>query len=291
MATLDDKLLGEKKQYYYSSSEDEGQGSDDEQASIEPSQDQAAVKEPVFIPNDELGSRSTTKTGPKGVIADWRRYKQLENEKREQQEVERKALHKKLALTCRSNLDEDKSKKEEEEAELGIVLDEEFLRKYREDRLREMRTAAKHSPTFGKVLDLEGDEYVDAIDNENEHVTVMVHIYLDNIVACNAVNGCFQCLAKEYPKVKFCTVKADKVQVSKSFSTSALPALLVYRGGNVLGNFVRVSDELGEDFYSNDLEAFLQQHSLLPSKEEQAMLNSSIRSSAKDDEDSDLELD
>ncbi|XP_033118192.1 phosducin-like protein [Anneissia japonica] len=290
MATLDDKLLGEKKQYYYSSSEDEGgQASDEEQTKDEATEKQAAVKEPVFIPNDELGSRSATKTGPKGVIADWRRYKQLENEKREQQEAERKALHKKLALTCRSHLDEEESKKKE--AEHGVVLDDEFLRKYREERLREMRIASQHSPTFGKVVNLEGDEYVDAIDNENAMVTVMVHIYLDNIAACNALNGCFHCLAKEYPKVKFCTVRADKVQVSKSFSTSALPALLIYRGGNVIGNFVRVSDELGEDFYSVDLEAFLQQHSLLPSKEEQEMLTSSIRCSSKDGNDSDLELD
>ena len=40
-------------------------------------------------------------TGPKGVVADWRRYKQLETEKRAENERERLALAKKLALTCR----------------------------------------------------------------------------------------------------------------------------------------------------------------------------------------------
>jgi len=43
-------------------------------------------------------------TGPKGVIADWRRFKQLETEKREEQERELVDLQKKLSLTCRSNV-------------------------------------------------------------------------------------------------------------------------------------------------------------------------------------------
>ncbi len=41
-------------------------------------------------------------TGPKGVIEDWRRFKQLETEKRDEQEKEKKTLIKKLAMTCRS---------------------------------------------------------------------------------------------------------------------------------------------------------------------------------------------
>lgn len=36
-----------------------------------------------------------------------------------------------------------------------------------------------------------------------------------------------------------------------------MPALLVYRGGNLLGNFVRLTDEFGEDFFAADVENFL----------------------------------
>ena len=41
-------------------------------------------------------------TGPKGVIKDWQRYKQLEAEKRASQSLEKMQLAKKLTLTCRS---------------------------------------------------------------------------------------------------------------------------------------------------------------------------------------------
>ena len=38
---------------------------------------------------------------------------------------------------------------------------------------------------------------------------------------------------------------------------SGVPALIVYKGGAVIGNFVRLEDELGDDFCPSDLENFL----------------------------------
>ena len=72
MATLDDKLLGEKLHYYCSSSEDEGEEEEETgvrggSSSVAPSRD---------------WDGSSANTGPKGVIKDWQRYKQLETEKR-----------------------------------------------------------------------------------------------------------------------------------------------------------------------------------------------------------------
>jgi len=43
-------------------------------------------------------------TGPKGVVEDWRRFKQLEVEKREEQSKEKALLAKHLAHTCRSHV-------------------------------------------------------------------------------------------------------------------------------------------------------------------------------------------
>ena len=36
-----------------------------------------------------------------------------------------------------------------------------------------------------------------------------------------------------------------------------MPALLVYKNGEVVGNFIKISAELGEDFYATDVESFL----------------------------------
>jgi len=78
MATLDDKLLGEKLHYYCSSSEEEDNNDDDDKKTsknAETSESSAAQPPTNEGPN----------TGPKGVIEDWRRYKQLETEKRAEQ--------------------------------------------------------------------------------------------------------------------------------------------------------------------------------------------------------------
>ena len=77
MATLDDKLLGEKLHYYCSSSEDEG-GSDDEGQGPR----SQAAPAPAPAPGPGPWEGSSANTGPKGVLKDWQRYKQLETEMR-----------------------------------------------------------------------------------------------------------------------------------------------------------------------------------------------------------------
>ena len=86
------QLLGEKLDYYCSSSEDEG-GSDTEGGS----------RQPPPLP-EGCGGGVSANTGPKGVLNDWQRYKQLESEKREEAEKEMMHLAKKLSLHCRSRI-------------------------------------------------------------------------------------------------------------------------------------------------------------------------------------------
>lgn len=95
-------------------------------------------------------------------------------------------------------------------------------------------------------------------------------------------------------QVKFCRVRGSAVGTSALFRSSALPALLLYRGGELVGNLVRVSDQLGDDFYATDVEALLQEYGLLPEKYTQPNTHSSIRNAAVThpcDSDSDLDID
>ena len=55
MATLDDKLLGEKTQYYYSSSEDERDPEDDENYSERDNAKESSTSH-EFIPESELSA-------------------------------------------------------------------------------------------------------------------------------------------------------------------------------------------------------------------------------------------
>ena len=122
MATLDDKLLGEKLHYYCSSSEDEGE------------EEPAPAPAPTPGPG---GGGDGPNTGPKGVLKDWQRYKQLETEQREAAELERLALAQKLSLTCRTE-QQDQQAREQEAAvdrELEELLDDGFLESYMQKEL------------------------------------------------------------------------------------------------------------------------------------------------------------
>lgn len=283
MTTLEDKLLGEKAHCYCSSSESEAEKSDDEDSVKE------VIKEAECVPPPDpyKWEGSSTNTGPKGVMKDWQRFKQLEIEKRAEQEKERQALIQKLALTCKSALEEDAEKNADVDPEMAELLSDEFLLQYQKQRMEEMMAKLATLPTFGKVMNLkDGQEFLDAIDKEDKAVTIVVHIYEENIPGCEAMNGSLISLSQDYQQVKFCKMIGSVAGISKRFKISGVPALLVYKAGQLVGNFVRVSEELGDDFFSEDVESFLLEHGMLPDK----TCVPSIIKSQNDADDSDLSL-
>ncbi|KAL8174183.1 UNVERIFIED_CONTAM: hypothetical protein K2H54_039920 [Gekko kuhli] len=301
MTTLDDKLLGEKLQYYYSSSEDED--SDREERD---DHDEEHNSHPVPAEVELSSDGSAVNTGPKGVINDWRRFKQLETEQREEQCREMERLIKKLSMTCRSHLDEEEDQKKQKELQEKLngkltlqeysmlhegADDEEFLQQYRKQRMEEMRRQLQSGQQFKQVFEIpSGEAFLDTIDKGHKNTLVMIHIYEDDVPGAEALNGCMICLAAEYPAVKFCRVRSSLIGASAHFTNNALPTLLVYKGGELIGNFVRITDQLGEDFFAVDLEAFLQECGLLPEKD-LVLLTSICQASLCYSEDSDLEID
>ncbi|XP_029174666.1 phosducin-like protein [Nylanderia fulva] len=265
MSTLEDKILGEKLHYYCSSSS-EDEENDSEDSDKKEYNDAKCTEDNAQYAAPAEWDGVSNNTGPKGVIRDWQRYKQLEAEKRESQEKEKLQLFKKLSLTCRSALDEEKEKLNETDPDLANLLSDEFLLEYQKQRMQEM-LAKTEKLYFGKVFDLESaDQFLQAIDEEDKSVTIIVHIYEDNVPGCEAMNGCLISLAKEYPHVKFCKILGSIAGLSKKFKKFGLPALLVYKKGQVLGTFVHMTDHLGMDFYSSDVEMFLIEHGMLPDK-------------------------
>lgn len=268
MATLDDKILGEKLQNYCSSSEDEG-GSDyeDSRSGDEEGNTPAPQQAPEPAPINSW-SGSASNTGPKGVLEDWRRYKQLEAESRAELEKERIALAKKLTLSVKTEREEAEEKKTEElEDELNELIDEEFLMKYQQQRMQELMGQLQKVPKFGKVVTLSSqEEFLGAIDKEDQKVTVIIHIYNHKQKACETMDGCLNILATDYPTTKFCRIAVDVTGLSRLFRVEGVPALLVYKGGQIIGNFVQLANELGNDFFATDVERFLIEYGMLPEK-------------------------
>jgi len=268
MVTLDDRLLGEKLQNYCSSSEDEDDRDDDS------GDDRRGKSTTKFIPESELeppssSSGFTENTGPKGVIGDWRRFKQLETEKRDEQEKEKKTLVKKLAMTCRSYLDDEEAKKKEQEEQEDEFFDAEddFFKEYRAKLMHQMQQRLLNTPRFGKQGDLTRENFSNTIDEENKNVTIVVHVYEQSAIGCKPMNKCFQILAEQYPYIKFCRIQASEAQLSHNFVKNGCPAILVYRGGELLSSFISVTNKLGDDFVTSDVESLLQESGYLSSAE------------------------
>jgi len=257
MATLDDKLLGEKLHYYCSSSEDEGEDKE------------STARESVPPVPSEAGA--SINTGPKGVIKDWQRYKQLEREERAEQEAEKLALAKRLALTCRTDKEDQEAKEREEnvDAEFEALLDDDLLQSFIKKRMQEMvdNQSAVSSKRFGNMVDLAtGEDFLTAVDKEDKGVSVIIFIYENDVAGCNTSYHCLKLIAKDYPHVKFCRIRASVVPLSKQFKDSGVPAIQGWRGGELLASLVRITDSLGEDFFMSDLESYLIESGLLTDK-------------------------
>lgn len=289
MATLEDKILGNKLHNYCSSSEGEDSGDEensreDSGAAALPDKGRDSVVPSSCEPSKWDGV--STNTGPKGVLKDWQRFKQLETEKIKEQEAQRLSLMKKLSLTCRSTLDDEKERKDLDE-EFCELLSDEFLEQFRKQRMHEMLSKSSLLPKFGVLHDLlNGEQFLAAVDDENKNVTVIVHIYEDKVPGCKIMNSCLSELCQEYVQVKFCKLLSTAAGMSNRFKAGGVPALLVYKGGQVVGNFVRVTDELGDEFYVGDVENFLIEHGMIVDKS----CVPNILSGPKSNDDSDVSL-
>ncbi|CAH1981780.1 unnamed protein product [Acanthoscelides obtectus] len=261
MATLEDKILGEKLHNYCSSSEESGgENSDCEGEGAK----QPEAAEPSSLNKWE---GTSTNTGPKGVIRDFKDYKQLESEKRRNEERQMIELAKKFTMTVKSTLEEEREKAALEDPELAELLKDDFLLQYQKKRMQEMLEQTNHNIKFGSLLTLTtGQEFLDAIDKEHKSVTVIIHIYDDNLEACRALNASLQELCRIYENVKFCRMPSNCAGVSREFKREGLPALLVYKDGNLVGNFVRLTDDLGNDFSVEEVKIYLVEHGSLEDK-------------------------
>lgn len=200
MATLEDKLMGEKLEYYCSSDEGEPEDCDDGQ---EGSSKGAGCKQgpqgfvdPDVCPPPPTGgyrNQGSTNTGPKGVVEDWQRFKKLQAEKREESEKQRIEMAKKLSMTTATAREEEERKKQEElDDELAELMSEDFLQQFQKQRMAEMLRQCGHSQQFGKVFSLTShEEFLNCVEKENKHTTVIIHIY-DRSILCIEPKSCIQ---------------------------------------------------------------------------------------------------
>ena len=161
------------------------------------------------------------------MIEDWQRYKQLEAERKVEQEKEQLKLIEKLSLTCKSHLDAKKEEKELQELDELLIENDPIMKEYMKKRMQEMldktNIAKKTDKRYGQLIQLRtGTDFLDAIEHDVQDVSVICHIFNDQLDICTDINNCLISLAKSYPYVKFCAVHARDAGVSKDFVSIVL---------------------------------------------------------------------
>ncbi|KAF6075392.1 phosducin [Phyllostomus discolor] len=223
-----------------------------------------------------------THTGPKGVIHDWRKFK-LESEDGDSVPPSKKEI---LRQMSSPQSRDDKDSKERFGRKMSIQEyelihqgkeDEDCLRKYRRRCMQDMHQKLSFGPRYGFVYELQtGEQFLETIEKEQKSTTIVVHIYEDGVKGCDALNGSLSCLAAEYPMVKFCKMKASNTGAGDRFSADVLPTLLVYKGGELISNFISVAEQFAEDFFAGDVESFLNEYGLLPEREMPALEQTNV---------------
>eukprot|EP00128_Syssomonas_multiformis_P017370 Colp12_sorted_trinity150504_noHs@3841 len=270
--SLDDKILGGPQHNYASSSEDEAGDSDEEvdnrKGAPKERMDFISTADGSELPEDIMSRLpkhivgNGPRTGPKGVLADYKRYQQAQQAQKQLEHAQLLELVNKTALLGLQKEDEDDGFFEDE--------DDEFMKQYMEKRLAEMKNtqAPKNVslnrsdlPVFGTLKQLSRAEYVDIIDNEHPEVYTIIHLFERFVPACSRFNECLRVLAKRYLHTHFFFITAS--EASDKFASNALPAILVYHKGELVCNHFCITDIIGEEFVPDEVEAFLLENRVL----------------------------
>ncbi|XP_039176551.1 phosducin isoform X1 [Crotalus tigris] len=224
---------------------------------------------------EEFEAPEAIHTGPKGVINDWRKFKLESQDEDHLPPSKRELLIRQISspYKCQSRDHRDTREKVsrkmsvQEYELLNVEEDEDCLQQYRKSCMKNMHERLSFAPRHGYLSDLQdGKEFLEAVEKEHKATTVIVHIYEDDIKECEALNSSLTSLAVEYSTVKFCKLKAANTGAGDRFSSDVLPTILVYKGGELVSNFISVTDQLNGEFSAKDVETFLNEYGLLPQK-------------------------
>lgn len=213
--------------------EDYRSDQDDDEDTLHDQSNRMATTANYHIPN----TRFDANTGPKGVIADAQSFNRAKRSTfRKTLNSFANALSSKPAQTPTAVSSHGSASEHESD-------EEEFMRKWRQNRLQELteRTNAsirRKSPsqrTWGTVEDVDANGYLDAIEKVKDDVIVVVCISDPESTASLEVEDVLSTIAYKHTTTRFVKMHHEIAEMTEI----EVPALLAYRGGDV---FATISD-------------------------------------------------
>jgi hypothetical protein len=282
MASIEDKILNGPRENYCSS--DEGEEGDDEGPSsglssktLGTSQNVNPVASGIPPAQGSKWGGYSVNTGPKGVLRDWELYKEQEEALRQIKAAELIQMVKDSSITCRTEAEDSAAAAVVDKIaeEIGqsddldeLLMSDSVLEEFVKQRMSQMiRSGQQQSSSSASLVEIrDGEEFLHMVDASPERTSVVIHIYDEKRGECGRMNEALETLAGSgtlASNVQLCKMRADAAGLSGHFKAKGVPALLVYKGGSLIGNFVQMKDELGPDFSSGDVENFLIEHGMI----------------------------
>lgn len=137
------------------------------------------------------------------------------------------------ALEALENYDPFKHKTAEEledmEDEFG---EDEFMEKYRAQRLQEMQGTKEKKPTFEGVREITRQDYVDEVTNADKGTYVILHLYQNSVTNCEILNRSLSECSVKYPHLKFLKIVASKC--IENYPDKNCPTIVIYLNGKMV---------------------------------------------------------
>ena len=224
-------------------------------------------------------------TGVKGVIRDQKIHQAMEQQKKYHLQQQREATLHRIAYGCtvttearvnglsrrRSLEDSEVDGKDDDDGDEFDDSDSgEILKRYRQQRYQEMQQT---KTIFGYVQEVSPEEYSKAVDdmllpNSDSLSTTMVVILYDNDTLHTKFDEILDQLAsKHLIHVQFLKINLTHSDSSNNtcnntcnIDSIVLPAVLIYKQGQILHNIVRFLDGLPQGFSLHDIQEYLRRH-------------------------------
>lgn len=207
--------------------------------------------------------RSTGNTGVKGVIADYKeaqREEQLQKAEDRLDNIQRLQRATQPAIRPRDNaLDEKKTQQpgiDSDSDDDDDEDDDEFLKKFRMQRIAQLKEKSNALPTFGTLSSKSPEDYVQLVDDMDPRVFVIVHLYEPSIAASRMLHSALDKVAQTMEHAKFIEVNA--LDANPNLDLICLPAILIYRGGELVQNMIKFTDGLPKAFTVEDVKEALE---------------------------------
>jgi hypothetical protein len=202
-----------------------------------------------------------SKTGVKGVLADYKAHCKMEKAQREAVALQRQAILTRMAEGYKMSAEESALYAAAAPAHDETLLDSddeddaEFLEEFRKQRLQEMMQKS-NKPTFRELKEVSTADFLEEVETEDKRVVVVVHLYESSVQACVRMNRFLEEMVRTMPEIKFLRMHATSNQIEVDRLT--LPILNIYRAGECEAVLAGIAEELGEYFTREDVEWLLE---------------------------------